>query len=273
MTRTRPAVTIITPVYNGESYLAETIASIQAQTFADFEYFIVDDCSTDGSAKIAKDAAAQDPRIHYLKSPSNFGGPAGPRNIGVEAGVGEWVAFCDADDLWTPDKLEAQVALAKAKDAVLVSSRIIDFADNTPLPDLSEFQNVTSVSPIELRELVYKNRIALSSVLVPRKILDLVGPFETARDHIAVEDYDMWLRILHTTGKDALRINRPLVYYRRVEGSISANKLKMLKKAMRMQRKVFQKDGRDAIFWLRLPWALTRYVIVAAWTRKVRSGL
>ena len=108
-----PQVSVIVPVYNAEKYISETLASIATQTFDDFDVHVVDDCSTDGSAAIIQRFCAHDQRFHYHRSPSNFGGPAGPRNLGVARSSGEYVAFCDADDLWAPHKLEVQLAVAR----------------------------------------------------------------------------------------------------------------------------------------------------------------
>lgn len=277
MTKTKtastPVVTVITPVYNGEPYLAETIASIQAQTFEDFEHIIVDDCSTDSTGQIAQEAIARDLRLSYLCAPANFGGPAGPRNLGIARARGRYIAFCDADDLWAHDKLERQVAVMQSSDAEIVSTRIANFQDGETPPDPAASNLETRLTPITLRQMLVKNRIALSSVMISRAALDRVGPFDEAKDHVAVEDYDMWMRVLHSSDRPARRIDLPLVHYRRIGTSISANKWKMLRKAMHMQRKVFARDGQEWLFWVRLPWALARYIVTALWTRKFSSGL
>ena len=102
-------VSIITPCYNAASVLSETIGSVRAQTYGEWEMLVVDDCSTDGSDKIAQEYARRDPRIRYLKTERPSGSPTVPRNLGLEAARGEYVAFLDADDLWLPEKLEEQV--------------------------------------------------------------------------------------------------------------------------------------------------------------------
>ena len=266
-----PRVTIVTPVYNGAAYLSATIASIGAQSFEDFEHIVVDDCSTDDTPRIAQAAAAADARVRYLRTPSNFGGPAGPRNLGIASSSSPYVAFCDADDLWAVDKLERQMALAGR--APILCTALQGFVDGGPPPDPAPRPGPSPTTAITLRAMLAKNRIALSSALVPREVLERVGPFETARDHVAVEDYDMWLRILQATGAEALRIDLPLLHYRRVVGSLSANKLKGLRKAVRMQTKAFERDGRPLIGRARKPVAMARYMALAAWNRYVRGDL
>ena len=99
-----PAVSIIIPVYNAEKYLAETLQSVLAQTFRDFEIILVDDGSTDGTSEIIDKFSD---RAICLKN--DHRGPASSRNLGLEAAQGSLIAFLDADDLWLPTKLEKQV--------------------------------------------------------------------------------------------------------------------------------------------------------------------
>ena len=117
-----PQVSIVVPVYNAERYIADTLQSIANQTFEEFDVHVVDDCSTDGSAAIIQRFCREDTRFSYHRTPQNFGGPAGPRNLGVERSDGEFVAFCDADDLWVPFKLEVQLAVARQSGADIVSA-------------------------------------------------------------------------------------------------------------------------------------------------------
>ena len=102
-------VSIITPAYNAEAYLQEAIASVQAQGYTNWEMIIVDDCSSDGTQRIARRAAEQDARIRYERLASNSGA-AVARNRALELARGRYVAFLDADDRWKPKKLERQLA-------------------------------------------------------------------------------------------------------------------------------------------------------------------
>lgn len=102
-------VSVIIPVYNGERYLAEAIASALGQTHAPHEVIVIDDASTDGTAAVAQ----ADPRVIYDRLPVN-GNTGVARNRGVELASGEWIAFLDADDTWNPDKLRMQLAHSHA---------------------------------------------------------------------------------------------------------------------------------------------------------------
>lgn len=114
MTRTMaaPLVSVIVPMWNARTTIAETLASIAAQTYPALEIIIVDDGSTDGSADIAADFCHHEPRA-VLISQSNTG-VAGARNRGILGSRGEWIAPIDADDLWHPTKIEKQIGAARA---------------------------------------------------------------------------------------------------------------------------------------------------------------
>ena len=105
-----PAVSIIIPVYNAQKYLEETLQSVLAQTFQDFEIILIDDGSTDGTPEIIEKYSD---RTICLKN--DHRGPASSRNLGLEAARGSLIAFLDADDLWLPTKLEKQVAIMLAQ--------------------------------------------------------------------------------------------------------------------------------------------------------------
>ena len=102
-----PKVSIVIPTYKRSNYLKLTLESIAAQTFKDFEAIVVDDGSPDDSAEIVCKAFDF---CHYVKI-TNSGGPAKPRNMGIELAKGKYIAFVDDDDLWLPEKLEKQVAI------------------------------------------------------------------------------------------------------------------------------------------------------------------
>ncbi len=101
-------VSIITPSYNTAEYIAESIKSVQSQTYKNWEMIIVDDCSTDNTDEVVQ-AYLSDPRIKYLKNEKNSGA-AVSRNYAIREAKGKWIAFLDSDDLWLPEKLEKQIA-------------------------------------------------------------------------------------------------------------------------------------------------------------------
>ena len=101
-------VSIITPSYNTAGFIAETIRSVQSQTYPNWEMIIIDDCSSDNTDEVVKPFLADDKRIKYLKNERNSGA-AISRNKALRMAQGKWVAFLDSDDLWLPEKLERQL--------------------------------------------------------------------------------------------------------------------------------------------------------------------
>ena len=101
-------VSIITPTFNSERFIAETIRSVQAQTYQDWEMIIVDDCSTDRTAEIVASFQEKDSRIKYFYNSTNKGS-ALSRNLALQKAKGKWIAFLDSDDIWHPEKLEKQI--------------------------------------------------------------------------------------------------------------------------------------------------------------------
>lgn len=267
-----PQVSIVVPVYNAEKYIAETLTSIARQSLVDFDVHVVDDCSTDGSAKIVQQFCAQDARFYYHRSPRNFGGPAGPRNLGIDKSAGEYIAFCDADDLWAPFKLELQLAIAKESGADIVSAVVRDFNDGEEPAPFDRPQGEVLLTEIGHDRLLLKNWIALSSVVGRRASLLAAGPFNTERTHIAVEDFDMWLRITGRGGR-VVRIGTPLVHYRKLPTSISASKRMMVRKALNVIGEDYRRRGKGGLFGLLRPVHWILYVGTSAWMRAVRREL
>lgn len=265
-------VSIVVPVYNAEKYISATLASIQAQTFSDFDVFVIDDCSTDGSAAIINEICERDARFSYHRAPSNFGGPAGPRNLGVSVSTGELIAFCDADDIWVAHKLATQIAVIQQNGAEVVCAAIRDFTDDNALPAFYPPEPPIRIDYIGHARLLLKNWIAMSSVLVKRSALVAAGPFNTAKSHVAVEDFDLWLRISGSGGRIA-RIAAPLVHYRKVPTSISASKTMMIRKALNVIGEDYARRRQGRFFEIIRPIHWMLYVGTSGWMRAVRREL
>ena len=102
-------VSIITPTWNCARFICETIRSVQAQTYKNWEMIISDDCSTDNTCEVIAPYLKEDSRIKYICNPKNSGA-AITRNTALKVAQGKWIAFLDSDDLWLPEKLEKQVS-------------------------------------------------------------------------------------------------------------------------------------------------------------------
>ena len=218
-------VSVISPVYNVDKFIETTINSVLNQTYKNYEYILVDDCSTDNSAEIILRLAKKHPEIKYHKLEKNSG--AGfARNMGIKMAEGQYIAFLDSDDCWKPKKLEKQVALAKKKNAEFVFTAIEMINEKGEL--LKGKRKVKKA--VDYRFLLKNTMIATSSVLIDIK---KVGKFEMPLIRSG-QDYATWLMLLRN-GRLAYGIDEALTQYRRTEGSLSSKKTKNWKKVWNIQ--------------------------------------
>ena len=219
-------VSVVMPAYNAVNYIESTIRSLQEQTHKHWELIVVDDCSSDGTGGLVTRIAQGDERIKLISLKKNFGGPAGPRNVGVEHARFDLIAFLDSDDIWHPQKLEEQLKLINSNTETFICSSMIDFENDS----IIEFPKIfrVSVENIGFLSQSVRAKIPTSSVLVSKRLISKF-PFEESPAYKAVEDFHCWLRILDS-GVGCKKIKEPLLYYRRSEGQISGSKLKMMKK-------------------------------------------
>lgn len=213
------SVAVVIPVRDRPQLLAEAIESIQAQTLRVDEIIVVDDASTDQTPDVALEMAKRDARIRLLRQPER-GGASKARNLGVAQTDAEYIAFLDSDDLWSPNKLQLQLAKLHANPKAVASFTGIRYlqADgykDEPLP--------AALGPTQLREI---NVLGSTSTAVVRRdtFLD-VGGFDEGLP--SCQDWDLWLR-LERAGDFEL-ISDPLLIYRRADTArISANPTNVL---------------------------------------------
>lgn len=188
----KPFFSIVIPTYNRAGKLKRTLDSVVSQAFTDFEVLVMDDGSTDDTKAVVE--SFHDARIRYDWAP-NSGGPATPRNRGLDAAQADWVCFLDADDLWYPDKL-ARVAevIGMTPDLDLVCHAELKSNLATGSKVLSKYG---PFEPDFYRVmLTLGNRVSTSAATVRRDFLNKHGlRFNQSPDYVIVEDYDMWLRI------------------------------------------------------------------------------
>ena len=122
-----PLVSVITALYNAEEFIGHAIESVIHQSYPNWEMIIVDDCSTDDSRRIVAEYSARDTRINLIESKDNFGGPARPRNIGIQRSRGDYIAFLDADDFWFRHKLSKQTKFLQNSHFKWLYSKFIFF--------------------------------------------------------------------------------------------------------------------------------------------------
>jgi teichuronic acid biosynthesis glycosyltransferase TuaG len=211
-------VSIITPMYNAQRYIADTIRSVQRQTYPDWEMIIMDDLSTDQSAAIVQDMALKDSRIHYFREEEKAF-VAKTRNDAMAKANGRYLAFLDSDDLWEPEKLQKQMELMQQTDAAFVYGGC-DVIDETGNP-LGKIRHVPE--HITYEKLLWGNVIPCLTVLLDQeKIGDFTMP------QIGHEDYATWLSILRKAG-DAYGMDEVLGHYRVNRNSVSGRKMRTIK--------------------------------------------
>lgn len=188
METTAPLVSVIVPTFNRAAYLREAVASVFAQTYANWELLVVDDGSSDGTRDYL--ASLGDSRVHVMTCPHS-GNPGKVRNAALALARGFYVAFLDDDDLWMPDKLQLQVADLAARPSChwsythysRIGARLEPVPAGPPRP----------VSGWALAWLVSGARMATPTVLAERSLVSRVHGFDESLP--TSEDYDLFVRL------------------------------------------------------------------------------
>jgi glycosyltransferase involved in cell wall biosynthesis len=226
-----PKVSVIIPSYNTAPYIGETLDSVFAQTFDDFEVIVVNDGSPDTEA-LERVLGPYRDSIVYVKKKN--GGLSSARNAGIRVARGQYVALLDSDDVWEPDYLAVQVAALDADPSVAVSyANAAIFGDG--LDDGMDYMSIfPSEGEVTIQSIVAMKCNVLVSALVRRATLDRVGVFdERLRTN---EDFDLWLRIAQA-GWRIVYTRRPLWRYRRRGEALSADPVAMWGGALRVLEK------------------------------------
>ena len=206
---------IIMPAYNCKDTIGQSIESIMDQDYRSFELIVIDDCSTDNTWSIVSHYA-KDSRLKLLRNDENLG-VALTRNRGIKIAQGEFIAFCDSDDLWVRNKLSFQVRyLTNGYD--IVCSNYIAFRH-----DELKGREVRAAEFVTYAQMLNSNVIPNSSAVYNAATLG-----KKYQHNVGHEDYAMWLRMVKS-GAKAIRIQSPLMLYRIMDNSISSNKIKGVK--------------------------------------------
>lgn len=221
-------VSIITPSYNSERYIAETIESVLAQTYTNWELLITDDCSKDDTIKIVRRYAGKDPRIKLFALEKNVGA-ASARNVSLDNASGRYIAFLDSDDTWRPDKLRRQLEFMTENGYAFSCS---DYStmnhDGTPTGKTMKMPRSLSY-----RQYLRNTAIGCLTVVIDRQ---KTGDF---RMPVIKTSHDMalWLLIMRR-GFKAYALNEDLASYRLLSTSNSAKKWKAAKDVWRVYRQI-----------------------------------
>ncbi len=225
-------ISIVIPVYNAEKYIRETISMVQAQTLADWELILVDDCSKDGSTACIEGYLGQldeqeQKRIRLIKKEQNEGA-ARARNTGIDQARGRFIAFLDADDVWRPDKLEKELVFMQEKQAAFVFTAY-EFGDEeargtgkiVAVPEQMTYRKALS------RTVIFTSTVMFDGEKIDRELMKMPV--------VESEDTAAWWRILRS-GYIAYGLNKVTTVYRRPPKSLSSNKLIAMKRIWNLYR-------------------------------------
>lgn len=211
-------VSIITPCHNAANVIGQTIDSVLAQDYQDWEMLITDDGSTDNSVEVVEAYAAKDNRIKLFRLENASGSPAAPRNHSIEHASGKYIAFLDSDDIWEPKKLSEQVAFAEEYNHAIVYS----YYEKMSFSGERSNRVVKTADSYNYKDLLRTDGIPWLTLLVRRDILDGVLFVKDNK-----EDYIYLLRLLRK-GYTAFNTKQVHALYREALDSRSGNKFKML---------------------------------------------
>lgn len=217
-------VSIIIPTYNRSAFLKETLESISNQTYTDYEVFVIDDGSPNDEAK---EVCELFEKVNYFKI-ENSGGPAKPRNIGIEKAKGKYFAFVDDDDIWLPQKLEIQVAILDNNSTFGLVHCCCEVVDEN-----GELKNIIVGRPgtpdvkhgdVSLR-MMGNWTIMMPTPILRKEVVDIVG-FFNEEIPAGLEDVEFWTRCSFFTS--FYYIDEALALYRVHSGNISGNSAKYI---------------------------------------------
>ena len=211
-------VSIITPSYNCARFIGETIESILSQTYMNWELLITDDCSSDNTREVVEGYCAADPRIKLLRLEKNSGAGVA-RNKSIEAAKGRFIAFCDSDDRWSPDKLERQLEfMTRQRCSLSYTSYYVCDESGAIIGYVDCLKRLTR------KTILRDNGIGcLTAIYDADSIGKHYMPAMRKR-----QDWCLWIDIIKNIG-EAQGLQEPLALYRNRLNSISSNKVEMLK--------------------------------------------
>lgn len=246
-------VTVVTPSWNSEKYIEETIRSVQAQTYQNWEMIIVDDCSTDCTVEIVNRIAQEDSRIKVICRDKNEGAGRA-RTLSVQNATGRFIAYLDADDIWKSEKLEKQVAFMIEKKCGFSCTSYEVISD-----DGRAFHKCVHMLPkVDYLGFLTNNLLQTVGIMVDTDIIDkkyLVMPDMRRR-----QDSATWLRVLKA-GYECYGLDEILAEYRRTENSLSSNKRKAVKGMWSLYRDIEKLSFPFSCY------CFARYAVLAVWKR------
>lgn len=231
-----PRISVIIPAYNCDRTIAQTVNSVLTQTFGDLELIVIDDGSQDKTLEILSNIS--DPRVQVFSYPN--AGVSATRNRGIAKATGDFIAFLDSDDLWTPDKLETQLeALQNDPDAAVAYSWTDYIDENGQF--LRSGTHVTATGWVYDKLLVQNFLENGSSALIRQDALDRVGGFDESL--FGPEDWDLYLRL--AANDRFVAIPRVQILYRISTQSVSTNLQRQERQCLQVIDRGFKNASAD----------------------------
>jgi glycosyltransferase involved in cell wall biosynthesis len=242
-----PRVSVIIPVYNGAVDLPAAVDSALCQHSCDVEVVVVNDGSTDETAKVMDGYGDRIVAVHQKNLGS--GGLSRTRNNGVATSTGEWIAFLDHDDIWEPTKLQQQLKVAQSTSADVIYTNARNFGDVDRVADLRSDPEAMLEGDL-FEALLMDNFIVMSSAMMKKSLFDQVGGL--TESPILAEDWDLWLKSAACGSKFAV-VRDPVTLYRWRAGSFSKNHERMRQlRILAVEQALKTTRGRA------LPWTVRR---------------
>ena len=233
-----PLVSIITPLYNSEKFITETIESVLAQTYTNWEMIIVNDCSKDNGASIVEKYVEKDKRIRLFNNERNMG-VSFTRNKAIDLAQGKYIAFLDSDDLWYKDKLTKQIGMMEK------SHYVLSYTGYNKINEDGSKRGVISVpEKLNYKELLKNNLISCDTGVYNKEFF---------KDNKFInfgmsEDYIFWLKMLKKV-EYAYGIKEVLASYRIAENSRSSNKIRAVKFNWKIYREVEKLNLIESVYY------------------------
>ena len=223
-----PLISVVIPAYNAEQFLDETLESVFAQTYENWECIIVNDGSTDNTESVAKKWCEKDARFRYFYKENS--GASDTRNLGIKEARGEYIAFLDADDLYMPNFLEVCLQNLVEKDVDLVAPKMLEFWDvRNGLIEEEDKKDYLYSGKEGIALFLHSNRLTMA-LLCKKSVMDEVGGFTW---HKKAEDLHCWLKVLFA-GYKIYRLGEYYAYRRMHNNSWSSMDINCSKEVLEL---------------------------------------
>ncbi|NJO30494.1 MAG: glycosyltransferase [Richelia sp. SL_2_1] len=228
---TKPVISVIIPAYNAAKTIQETVMSVLNQTFSNLELIVINDGSQDSTLEVLSSIKDSRLQVFFYEN----AGISMARNRGIERASGEFISFLDADDIWTPDKLEAQLTALEKNPQAGVAYSWVDYIDE--YGNFFHPGNHITINGSAYEKMLVQNILENgSNPLIRREALTEVGGFDSSLT--LAEDWDMWLRL--SERYDFVTVPSVQILYRISSRSASTNIVKMENSCLKLIEKSFK---------------------------------